>query len=221
MCVLALDQQCGLVSRLLHQLLELLGIANRLAIERQHHVAGTNAGAGGRPGRALDHHALTAAFALVPFQRPHLQAKAPLAARVAVLAHLRGRWHFADGDRERAVFAPADDIEPGFRSRRQFRDTRGQFGGVADLLTVDADHDITGDTIQVAFPTKGTAPETWIDATVLGVVPGNGKWTATFQVLIGPVSGDIAPSAGIYDAYVKLTDTPEVPVRKFDSLTIQ
>ena len=86
--------------------------------------------------------------------------------------------------------------------------------------TITADHDITGDPIQIAIPTKGQPPTDWIDTEVLGVVPGTGKWTATYRVLIGPVGGDVAPSAGSYDWYVKLTDATEVPVRKVDTITI-
>lgn len=86
--------------------------------------------------------------------------------------------------------------------------------------TITADHDITGDTIQVALPTSGQAPATWYNATVLGVVPGSGSWTATYRLLVGPAAGDVALDAGSYDWYVKLTDSPEVPVRNVGKITI-
>lgn len=87
--------------------------------------------------------------------------------------------------------------------------------------TVTANKDITGDAIQLSFPVKGDQPSVWTTATVLGVVPNSGTWTATYQILIGPASGDVSFTVGTYDAYVKITDSPEVPVRKFDTLLIQ
>lgn len=86
--------------------------------------------------------------------------------------------------------------------------------------TVVADHDITGDTIQISFPVTKSAPSEWITATVLGVVPSNGKYTASFRILLGPNGGDTTLTAGIYDVYIKVVDTPEQPVRKIDTITI-
>jgi len=86
--------------------------------------------------------------------------------------------------------------------------------------TITADHDITGDVIQVALPASGSAPANWINATVLGVVPGSGQWTATYRLLIGPASGDVALEAGTYDWYCRITDTPEVPVRNVGTIKI-
>lgn len=88
--------------------------------------------------------------------------------------------------------------------------------------TVTADHDITGDPIEVATPTKAGAPETWTATTVLSVVEATpGKWTATYRLLMGPAGGDIALAAGTYDWLVRVTDTPEQPVRKVDTITVQ
>lgn len=88
------------------------------------------------------------------------------------------------------------------------------------VASVTADHDITGDVIQVSFPTKGAQPTTWVNTTVLGVVAAAGQYTASFRILLGPNGGDTQLSAGTYDAYVKVVDNPEQPVRKFDSVTI-
>lgn len=88
--------------------------------------------------------------------------------------------------------------------------------------TVTTDHDITGDVIEVATPAKGAAPETWTATSVLSVTEGTpGKWTATYRLLMGPAGGDIALAAGSYDWVVRVQDTPEVPVRKVDTITVQ
>ena len=87
--------------------------------------------------------------------------------------------------------------------------------------TVTADHDITGDVIEVATPAKGQAPTTWTAATVLGVEQAGQKWTATYRLLMGPAAGDIALDAGQYDWLIRVQDTPEVPVRKVDTITVQ
>lgn len=91
--------------------------------------------------------------------------------------------------------------------------------------SITADHDITGKVIEVALPPTGTTPSAWVEADVVSVasVPGS-KWKATYRVLIGP-TGDFPLSAAgsspaIYDWTVKLTDTPEIPVRKVDTVTI-
>lgn len=84
---------------------------------------------------------------------------------------------------------------------------------------ITADHDITGKTIEVSLPATGNAPSTWVAADVVDVSPISGKWTATYRVLIGP-AGDFTLTPGIYDWTLRLTDTPEVPVRKVDQLTI-
>jgi hypothetical protein len=80
--------------------------------------------------------------------------------------------------------------------------------------TVTVDHDITGKTVQVSLPATGQATSTWVTATVLGTVQVGPNWVSTYQILIGPASGDIQLAAGTYDWTVKVVDTPEVPVRK-------
>lgn len=87
--------------------------------------------------------------------------------------------------------------------------------------TVTADHDITGDTIEVALPVSGVAPVTWIGADVLSVVEVSGKWVATYRILVGPASGDVSLEAGTYDWILRVTDSPEVPVRKVDTVKVQ
>ncbi|MGH3099271.1 MAG: hypothetical protein ACRDMV_25100 [Streptosporangiales bacterium] len=79
--------------------------------------------------------------------------------------------------------------------------------------TITADHDITGDTAEVAAPLKAAAPSTWTSATVTGVADnGDGTWTATVRILLGS-DGDMTLTAGTYDYWLRLTDTPEKPAR--------
>lgn len=88
--------------------------------------------------------------------------------------------------------------------------------------TVTADHDITGDPIDVATPVKGAAPSVWTQATVLAVDSSvAGKWTATYRVLMGPAGGAIALDPGSYSWILRVTDNPEQPVRLVDTITVQ
>lgn len=74
-------------------------------------------------------------------------------------------------------------------------------------------YDPTGDDIAFAF-----MPQTYPQ-----VQPGSGDWKAgswtTFagpsywaQVLVGPANGGIALAVGTYLGFVKISDSPEVPV---------
>lgn len=71
----------------------------------------------------------------------------------------------------------------------------------------------SGDTVSFAFPASGVSPSTWY----------TGSWeqvgtTYVARILIGP--GGQAISGGTYDVWIKVTDSPEIPVRKIDTLTI-
>jgi hypothetical protein len=85
--------------------------------------------------------------------------------------------------------------------------------------TITADHDITGTTISVSLPTANTAPTTWYVAEVVSVAPISSSWRATYRVLVGP-AGAIQLTPGTYDWTCRLTDDPEVPVRKAGVVTI-
>lgn len=86
--------------------------------------------------------------------------------------------------------------------------------------SVTTDHDLTGSTIEVALPVTGEAPVTYHTAEVVGVADlGTGKWKATYRVLLGP-GGPVALTAGTYDWIVKITDSPEIPVRKAGTVTV-
>lgn len=71
----------------------------------------------------------------------------------------------------------------------------------------------TADTLKFSLPTKGSQPSTWVD----------GEWETVGRdyfamVLVGP--GGVNLTAGDYDVYVKITDSPEVPVRKLDFVRV-
>lgn len=81
--------------------------------------------------------------------------------------------------------------------------------------TVTGDHDLAGVPAEVALPGKGTAPSTWFPATVTTVADnGDGTWTATLRILVGPDGGVVSLSKGTtYDWWDRLDDTPERPAR--------
>ncbi|MGH3500282.1 MAG: hypothetical protein ACRDQA_05180 [Nocardioidaceae bacterium] len=85
--------------------------------------------------------------------------------------------------------------------------------------SVTAQVDITGSVINVALPSKGVEPVTWLTTEVTSVVQASGKWTATYRVLVGPV-GDVTLVAGKYDWWRKVTDNPEVPVANVGTLDV-
>lgn len=74
----------------------------------------------------------------------------------------------------------------------------------------------TGDTVQMAFTARGVAP-----------VSGDwkaGSWETISGVyyarcLAGP-AGVVQLAAGIYDCWVKVTDSPEVPARRVGQVTV-
>ena len=72
----------------------------------------------------------------------------------------------------------------------------------------------TADSVQMAFPLPGTEPATWI----------SGDWTTVSGVyyaraLVG-VGTSMALTRGYYDVYVKITDSPEIPVLRSGLLEV-
>lgn len=73
----------------------------------------------------------------------------------------------------------------------------------------------TSDTIQFAFPATTVQPSVWY----------SGSWETISGVyyarcLVGPTGGVVTLTVGnSYDVWVKITDSPEVPVRKVTTLT--
>jgi hypothetical protein len=72
-------------------------------------------------------------------------------------------------------------------------------------------YDPSGDVVQFAFTPPGAGPVTW--------VPGD-WWTAAQPdgsrvafILVGPANGGTPLGDGIWDMWMKIADSPEVPVR--------
>ncbi len=76
----------------------------------------------------------------------------------------------------------------------------------------------TGDAAAIAFTPEETKPAAgdWHPAT-WDTTPPN---TYRAQILVGP-SGGVTPGVGLWDAWVKITDNPEIPVRKAGQLRIE
>lgn len=75
---------------------------------------------------------------------------------------------------------------------------------------------------EFAFPALGARPATWVAGTwsTPAVVLGDGRFQRTARTpLIGDLTGIVLP-AGLYSAFIRVTDSPEVPVERFDTLTV-
>lgn len=89
------------------------------------------------------------------------------------------------------------------------------------FASVTADHDLAGRSIDVALPASGEAPATWYPATVVSVAQTTAdRWTATYKLLVGPSGGATTLTPGTYDWTMRLTDSPERPVRKTGSVQV-
>lgn len=88
--------------------------------------------------------------------------------------------------------------------------------------------------VQVSFTVAGAASDPTGDVAQMafvppGAIPASGDWhTASWetvgaahyaQCLVGP-SGDVVLRPGTYTVWVKITDSPEIPVRSPSQLTI-
>jgi len=76
------------------------------------------------------------------------------------------------------------------------------------------DYDPSVDPVEVALPEINVAPSTWKVATWQSY---DGKHYA--NVLVG-TGGDFALAVGDYDIFVRITDSPEVPVLRAGMLRI-
>ena len=77
----------------------------------------------------------------------------------------------------------------------------------------------TADTVQMAFTPltyPETSPTSWITGSWV-TFPGPAYWA---QALVGPANGGTALSLGTYQCWVKVTDSPAVPVLQPCLLTI-
>ncbi len=80
-------------------------------------------------------------------------------------------------------------------------------------------YDPTGDTVQMAFTPltyPETSPASWVTGEWL-TFPGPAYWA---QALVGPANGGTALALGTYQVWVKVTDSPAVPVLQPCLLTI-
>ena len=89
------------------------------------------------------------------------------------------------------------------------------------LVTVKStsNYNPTSDTVQMAF-TPLTYPETSPTSWVTGswsTFPGPAYWA---EALVGPANGGTALSLGTYQVWLKITDSPEVPLLQSCLLTI-
>lgn len=75
-------------------------------------------------------------------------------------------------------------------------------------------YDPTADVVSFALPATGVAPTVWVVGSWLTV--GS---TYYARVLVGPGTSFIL-TAGVYDVWVKVTDSPEIPVRRSGFLRV-
>lgn len=83
-----------------------------------------------------------------------------------------------------------------------------------------APYDPTGDTVQMAF-LAGAGPPADADWKTASWDTDATTYPATYwaQCLIGPAGGTVTLTAGVWSVWVKVTDSPEVPVRRAGQIT--
>lgn len=84
-----------------------------------------------------------------------------------------------------------------------------------------APYDPTGDTVQMAFLTGAGPPESG-DWKTASWDTDSTTYPPTYraQCLIGPAGGTVTLTAGVYSVWVKVTDSPEVPVKRAGQIKI-
>jgi hypothetical protein len=82
-------------------------------------------------------------------------------------------------------------------------------------------YDPTGDSVSFAFLPLGSNPTSgdWMTGS-WGTATAYGAPQYTARVLVGPGTGGHPLPAGDYVTWMKITDSPEVPVRVVGNLTI-
>jgi len=89
-------------------------------------------------------------------------------------------------------------------------------------VAVDANVDVTGLVVQMAFPATGVDPVSgdWNSAT-WETDTSTTPPTYYARCLVGPVGGEVTLVSGVlYDTYVKIQDSPEIVVRNTGALAI-
>ncbi|RSM73434.1 hypothetical protein DMH04_41215 [Kibdelosporangium aridum] len=78
------------------------------------------------------------------------------------------------------------------------------------LISVTASEDVTSDPVAFAFAAPSVDPSVWT----------SGDWVGTqARILVGP-GGAVTLTKGTWDVWLKITDSPEIPVRKVDQLVV-
>lgn len=86
--------------------------------------------------------------------------------------------------------------------------------------TITSNADLTANTVEVALPETGTDPITYLLAEVVSSVSqGTGKYLTTYRLLLGPGGVMTLTKGATYDWIVKVTDTPEIPIRAAGTVT--
>jgi hypothetical protein len=82
--------------------------------------------------------------------------------------------------------------------------------------TVTSTVDPTDDVVSWSFPVKGARPTAWTAGTWKADATGvAGSFRAvSVSPTVGATGATVVLAAGTYDAYLKITDNPEVPVRR-------
>jgi hypothetical protein len=82
---------------------------------------------------------------------------------------------------------------------------------------VTTPNDLTPATAEVAFTAAAEIPSSWESATL---VQDNDKWYVRVLASGEAQGGDIELSEGDHQAWIRLTDNPERPVRKTGIVTV-
>lgn len=83
--------------------------------------------------------------------------------------------------------------------------------------------------VQLAFPATDASPSTWATGSWEPDGPSSFAMTSagvriplySARTLVGPGPGGTPLTAGSYDVWVKITSTPEIPVRRVGSLEVK
>lgn len=87
-------------------------------------------------------------------------------------------------------------------------------------VTVTAPADPTGSTIQFAIVAPGVEPSSWTSgAWHTAATSSTRGYTATAKILVGP-AGSIVTSDGSWRVWVKVSASPDVPVRDVGQLVV-
>jgi hypothetical protein len=80
------------------------------------------------------------------------------------------------------------------------------------VISVSGDYNPTADSVQWAFTNANAypavGPADWTDGSWV-TYPGSQYWA---QILIGPENGGVVLATGTWQAWLQITDSPEVPV---------